>query len=97
LHHHDPETLLAGKLGAVLQRAYVKGRDIYDLWWYLNQSNWPEPNLSYLNQSLAQGGWTGEALTVDNWRTIVHQKIQTLDWPLVLEDVNKEQLLEVLG
>jgi len=42
--------------------------------------------------------------------TTVHQKIQTLDWPLVLEDVspfiidpskqnsfNKEQLLEVLG
>jgi len=27
--------LLAGKLHAILQRAYTKGRDIYDLLWYL--------------------------------------------------------------
>jgi predicted nucleotidyltransferase component of viral defense system len=49
LQHHDPATLLAGKLSAILQRDYLKGRDIYDLWWYLNQPNWPEPNLEYLN------------------------------------------------
>jgi predicted nucleotidyltransferase component of viral defense system len=37
LQHHDPATLLAGKLSAILQRDYTKGRDIYDLWWYLNR------------------------------------------------------------
>ncbi len=110
LHHHDRATLFAGKLGAVLQRMYLKGRDIYDLWWYLSQSDWPDPNLAYLNHSLKQGDWTGDWLTAANWRGIVRSKMQTLEWPLVLEDVspfiitpenqydfNKERLLELLA
>ena len=88
LHHHDPETLFAGKLGAVLQRMYLKGRDVYDLWWYLSQPDWPDPNLAYLNHSLKQGDWAGDWLTAANWRGIVRSKIQTLEWPLVLEDVS---------
>lgn len=110
LHHHDRATLFAGKLGAVLQRMYLKGRDIYDLWWYLSQPDWPDPNLAYLNHSLKQGGWAGDWLTAANWRGIVRSKIQTLEWPLVLEDVspfiitpesqndfNKERLLGLLS
>ena len=31
LHHHDKASLLSGKLHAILQRPYTKGRDIYDL------------------------------------------------------------------
>jgi len=31
LHHHDRASLLAGKLHAVLQRPYTKGRDFFDL------------------------------------------------------------------
>ncbi len=31
LQHHDRASLLAGKLHAVFQRRYVKGRDLYDL------------------------------------------------------------------
>jgi predicted nucleotidyltransferase component of viral defense system len=63
LQHHDPATLLAGKLSAILQRDYLKGRDIYDLWWYLNQPNWPEPNLEYLNHCLQQGRGANDPLT----------------------------------
>ena len=33
LFHHDRASLLAGKLHAVLQRPYTKGRDLYDLIW----------------------------------------------------------------
>lgn len=109
LQHHDPATLLAGKLSAILQRDYTKGRDIYDLWWYLKQPNWPDPNLEYLNQSLQQGGWGGNLLTSANWQTIVQEQILSLKWPLVMEDVgsfiigsagntefSKEQLLAML-
>jgi len=39
LHHHDRASLLAGKLHAILQRTYVKGRDMYDLLWYLSDPN----------------------------------------------------------
>jgi len=87
LQHHDPATLLAGKLSAILQRNYLKGRDIYDLWWYLNQQNWPEPNLVYLNNCLQQGGWHDDAITLASWRTVVREKILTLNWSLVMEDV----------
>jgi predicted nucleotidyltransferase component of viral defense system len=44
LQHHDRASMLAGKLHAVLQRSYLKGRDLYDLLWYLIDPNWPAPN-----------------------------------------------------
>ncbi|MCP4415113.1 MAG: nucleotidyl transferase AbiEii/AbiGii toxin family protein [Chloroflexi bacterium] len=87
LQHHDPATLLAGKLSAILQRDYLKGRDIYDLWWYLNQSNWPGPNLEYLNHSLQQGKWAGDWLTPTNWQMVAREQILPLNWSHVMEDV----------
>ena len=80
LQHHDRASLFAGKLHAVLQRAYPKGRDIYDLWWYLSQPDWPEPNLIQLNEALAQSYWTGTELSRDNWRSIVRESVAQLDW-----------------
>ena len=59
LHHHDRASLLAGKLHAVLQRPFLKGRDLYDLIWYLSDKDWPDPNLVLLNNALNQTGWTG--------------------------------------
>jgi predicted nucleotidyltransferase component of viral defense system len=87
LQHHDRASLLAGKLHAVLQRVYPKGRDIYDLWWYLSQSDWPEPNLTQLNHALAQSGWTGPVLSSGNWRDFVRKRVEQLDWQ---EDVSRD-------
>ena len=80
LQHHDQASLFAGKLHAVLQRVYPKGRDIYDLWWYLSQLDWPAPNLNQLNQGLLQSGWAGDIVTNDNWRGYVRQRIEQLNW-----------------
>ena len=60
LQHHDQASLLAGKLHAILQRKYLKGRDIYDLLWYLSNPNWPAPNFEMLNHALQQTGWEGD-------------------------------------
>ena len=87
LHHHDMATLLAGKLHAILQREYLKGRDVYDLWWYLAQPDWPDPNLVHLNQNLQQSGWAGEPLTPANWQSVVRERLRPLSWSLVWEDV----------
>lgn len=87
LQHHDPATLLAGKLHAILQREYLKGRDFYDLWWYLRQPDWPDPNLAHLNQNLGQSGWTGGPLTSANWQAVVRERIRPLSWSLAWEDV----------
>ena len=88
LQHHDRASLLAGKLHAVLQRVYPKGRDIYDLWWYLSQPEWDAPNLALLNQALAQSDWQGPVMAPDNWRGFVRRRLEELDWQKdVLHDI----------
>jgi hypothetical protein len=87
LQHHDQSSLLSGKLHAILQRPYPKGRDIYDLLWYLSDPNWPAPNLVMLNNALVQTGWSGERITESNWRTLVLQRLQALNWPNIQADV----------
>lgn len=87
LHHLDPSSLLAGKIHAILQRNYTKGRDIYDLLWYLSDPEWPEPNLIFLNNALAQTGWEGRVLTHLNWRGILRGRIEELEWHNVHDDV----------
>lgn len=87
LQHHDRASLLAGKLHAILQRPYLKGRDIYDLLWYLSDPDWPPPNLTMLNNALQQTGWTGDSLTQSTWRGMVRDRLQGVTWERVLVDV----------
>ncbi len=87
LQHHDRASMLAGKLHAILQRNYAKGRDLYDLMWYLSDPTWPQPNLLLLENALVQTGWQGPHPNPDNWRLLVHQRLQTLDWQAAITDV----------
>ncbi|MFY9825418.1 MAG: nucleotidyl transferase AbiEii/AbiGii toxin family protein [Thermoanaerobaculia bacterium] len=87
LQHHDPASLLAGKLHAVLQRTYPKGRDFYDLLWYLSDPAWPAPNLVLLNNALRQTGWSGSEISAESWRTPVLDRIQNADWSRIVADV----------
>ena len=87
LQHHDQASLLAGKLHAVLQRPYLKGRDIYDLIWYLSDPAWPPPNIELLNNALGQTGWEGRPLTLRNWRRAVREKVRDVTWDRVEDDV----------
>ena len=87
LQHHAPASLLAGKLHAILQRRYTKGRDLFDLFWYLSDPDWPAPNLEMLNHALQQTGWSGEALSEYNWRVVIQRQLQTLNWETVIGDV----------
>jgi hypothetical protein len=87
LQHHDRGTLLAGKLHAILQRPYLKGRDIYDLLWYLSDPEWPPPNLDYLNTALQQTGWQGGTLSEPNWRQAVRLRVEAVSWEQAIADV----------
>jgi hypothetical protein len=87
LQHHDRASLLAGKLHAILQRPFLKGRDLYDLIWYLSDRDWPDPNLVLLNNALQQTGWTGSTVYADNWREIVRAKIEAMSFDQALDDV----------
>ena len=87
LLHHDRASLLAGKLHAVLQRPYTKGRDLYDLVWYLSDPEWPPPNLPLLNAALRQTGWAGSQMTSRSWRRAVAERMDLLDWDRAASDV----------
>lgn len=87
LHHHDRASLLAGKIHALLSRKFTKGRDLYDLMWYLSDSKWPEPNFILLKNALIQTGWEKDIPDERNWRAILIEKISSLDWNKVASDV----------
>lgn len=87
LQHHDRASLLAGKLHAILQRPYLKGRDLYDLAWYLGDPEWPAPNMEYLNNALRQTGWEGRSLNEKNWRKAVRERLQSISWEDAVGDV----------
>ena len=87
LQHHDRASLLAGKLHAVLQRPYLKGRDVYDLLWYLSDPGWLSPNLDLINNALGQTGWAGPSASEDNWWGLVRERVQTASWDQVVADV----------
>lgn len=87
LQHYDKSSLLAGKLHALTTRKYTKGRDVYDLMWYLSDRTWPEPNILLLNNALKQTGWTGPELTQDNWRQHIAARLAEFEWDKIIADV----------
>lgn len=109
IQHHDRRSLLAGKLHAILQRSWTKGRDLFDLFWYLSDPTWPGPNLTLLNNALRQTGWGGAELDESTWRSVVRDRVEALDWVAAERDVapfleagpevelfGRERLLDVL-
>ena len=88
LYHHDRSSLLAGKVHALLQRPYAKGRDWFDLIWYLSDPEWPPINLDLLNAALEQTGWAHAPLGPETWRRAVKRRVEELDWGRLIEDVH---------
>jgi predicted nucleotidyltransferase component of viral defense system len=85
--HYDKASLLSGKLHALLTRPYIKGRDLYDIFWYLSDLSWPKPNIKFLKSALIQTGWDGPEVSQKNWPLILAEKLDAIDWRRVVEDV----------
>lgn len=79
--------ILSGKLHAILSRPSVKGRDLYDLFWYLSDLTWPGPNIEFLNNALEQTGWKGPEIKGSNWASVIARRIEDVDWRDAIEDV----------
>ncbi len=84
---YDVPSLLAGKLHALLSRKYIKGRDYFDLVWYLSRWKNIIPNISLLQNALTQTGWKREMPTADTWRDFLYGTVRALDWHDVENDV----------
>lgn len=74
--------LFAGKMHAVLCRSWrsrVKGRDWYDLVWYI--ANAPQLRIRHLGERMRQSGHLPEAEVLDRPKLLdlIHARIETLD------------------
>ncbi|MBU1038478.1 MAG: nucleotidyl transferase AbiEii/AbiGii toxin family protein [Candidatus Omnitrophica bacterium] len=89
---YDRASLFAGKVHAILCRKYTKGRDLFDLVWYLMTWKDIEPNFIQLNNALTQSKWQGPVISNVNWREVARDAVAKADWKKVRSDV--EQFLE---
>lgn len=83
---YDLPSLFAGKLNAVLCRRYSKGRDFFDLGWFL--SRWPalSPNMALLRNGLRQMQWPGPEPDAGNWRGLIAKAVEKADWRKIVAD-----------
>jgi predicted nucleotidyltransferase component of viral defense system len=97
---HDLPTCMGQKIHAVLCRGYfyemdiIKGRDLYDFEWYLQNNI--SPNLNNLRECLFRGGpWKDQVLKVDNQWIIdsISNFLETKNFGTILEDL--KPLIEV--
>ncbi len=95
LTSYDLPTLYAGKINAILTREFTKGRDYYDLFWYLVTHKNLLPDFIFLKNALAQFGWNTDFPNQRTWKNKMVQVIQEVDWKIVSQDV--EVLLEDPG
>lgn len=86
---YDLPSLFAGKLHAVLCRGWkdrVKGRDFYDLVWYVGRDI--RPNLVHLDARMRQSGhWDGEPLTHADLGHLLRERIARIDFKRAADEV----------
>ena len=86
IQHYTPNSLMAGKVHALLTRKYPKGRDWYDLVWYRGHRPPQEPNLTLLQNALDQTQGQG-VVTAGQWRELLLKKLSHLDPVRLMADV----------
>jgi predicted nucleotidyltransferase component of viral defense system len=80
LTSYDLSTLAAEKINALLTRNYAKGRDYYDLFWYLTTHKNVVPNFEFLKNALVQFNWQGNMNQITDWKIAVSEKLLSTDW-----------------
>jgi len=86
---YEIKSLFAGKLHALLSRKYAKGRDYFDLGWYLSKWRDLEPNFGLLKNALSQTGWNKDFPNKDDWRGLIFGVVENVDWKQVKQDVGE--------
>src|SRR5660397_140053 len=79
----------ADKVAALLCRDWIKGRDVYDLAWYLSDPTWPEPNEVLLTNTLQQSGPAHLAVEVAGWKSALVHRLSEAPWEGVKTDVER--------
>ena len=85
--HYDLPSLYAGKLHACFYRPYTKGRDFYDLVWYLGKKI--EPIFTLLNNSFRQTEKKNMHLDANNLRAFMRGQFEKVDFAKARKDVER--------
>ncbi len=89
IQHYDLSSLFAGKLHALFFRKYIKGRDWYDLLWYLTNQEKPRPNFLLLNNAIKQTDSSHRQVTGKNWKKILKKRVEECDFKRARSEVSK--------
>lgn len=85
--HFDLPSLYATKLHACFFRKYTKGRDIYDLLWYLGQGILP--NLEVLNNAIEQTEHQRLNIKTDDYKEFLLKHIERIDFNAARKDIER--------
>jgi len=87
LCYHDLPSLFAGNIRALLTRHFQKGRDWYDLVWYLGKIPAIIPNETLLRNALAQSSETNHFKAELGWKASLIRILDSLDTQALKDDV----------
>ncbi len=87
IQHHDLSSLMAGKVAALIGRPYTKGRDLFDLLWYLTREQPVDSNVVLLRNALSQVAPEQAAAAAADWRDALRDRLARVDWADARRDV----------
>lgn len=87
IRHFSVPSLYATKLHACFFRKYVKGRDFYDLLWYLGKKT--SPNYRLLNSAIQQTNGIDMKLSPSTIKNFLLGRLDNVDFSLVKSDVER--------
>jgi predicted nucleotidyltransferase component of viral defense system len=87
VQHYDLRSLFTTKIAALLTRPYSKGRDFYDLFWYLSRWSDLSPAQTLLKNALAQKPGAFALFAPEAWRAALESVVATVNWTTIVRDV----------
>lgn len=85
--HYDLPSMFATKLHACFYRGFIKGRDFYDLIWYM--SNNVKPSFTLLNNAVKQTEGKSPGISEKNFRKFLIERIETVNFENARRDVER--------
>lgn len=85
--HFDIPSLYATKLHACFFRKYTKGRDFYDLLWFLGKKTLP--NFELLNNAIEQTEHENMNVDTENLNDFLRERLASVDFAKITKDVQK--------
>ena len=87
IRHFDLSSLFATKIAACFYRKYVKGRDFYDLIWYLSRN--VKPDYELLNNAIRQTQGKAPGINAGNIRMFLRDNLEKTDLNKAAKDVER--------